>query len=167
LYYRLNVIPVRLMPLRERKADIPLLSQYFMNRVSMKLNKKSVNISEETMQSFLEYEWPGNVRELENIIELIVNTESVPDRFIKRDCNINALEQTEVIHENWNADVGLMEDNLKLEVVEIQHIMKVLDYYKGNISLAAKALGIGRNTLYRKMENIKMICSEIEHCSIM
>lgn len=82
-----------------------------MERISKKLNKKSVNISEKTMKSFLEYEWPGNVRELENIIERIVNTESIPDSFMKTDSsvyekaeeNINELKQEatcEVIDES-------------------------------------------------------------------
>jgi transcriptional regulator with PAS, ATPase and Fis domain len=169
LYYRLNVLPLRLMPLRERKADIPLLSQFFMKRISTKLNKKSVNINEETMKSFLEYEWPGNVRELENIIELIVNTESIPDIFIKADSYADAKAKVEVNRNELQQDaiLNVMEENLKLEVVEVQHIMKVLDLYKGNITLASKALGIGRNTLYRKMENIRMICFEIEQCSIL
>lgn len=94
-----------------KKTDIPILSQFFMERISKKLNKKSVNISEKTMKSFLEYEWPGNVRELENIIERIVNTESIPDSFMKTDSsvyekaeeNINELKQEatcEVIDES-------------------------------------------------------------------
>lgn len=166
LYYRLNVLPIKLMPLRERKADIPLLSQFFMQRISLKLNKKSVNISDETMKAFLEYEWPGNVRELENIIEQIVNTESIPENFVKADRNTDVqakaeIDQTEV----QQAVKKRMEENLKLEVVEVQHIIKVLDLYHGNVTLAARALGIGRNTLYRKMENIRMICLEIEHYS--
>lgn len=169
LYYRLNVLPIKLLPLRERKADIPLLSQFFMKRISMKLNKKSVNINEETMKSFLEYEWPGNVRELENIIELIVNTESIPDRFVKADSYADAKAKAEVNQNELqpSAALKMMEDNLKLEVVEVQHIMKVLDLYKGNITLSAKALGIGRNTLYRKLENIRTICFEIDQCSIL
>ncbi|MEN6326133.1 MAG: sigma 54-interacting transcriptional regulator [Syntrophomonas sp.] len=167
LFYRLNVLPVRLPPLRERKADIPLLSQFFMNRISMKLNKKSVNINERTMKSFLEYEWPGNVRELENIIELIINTESIPDSFIKADSYADAKAEAEVNQNESQqaAALKVMNENLKLEVVEVQHIMKVLDLYKGNITLAAQALGIGRNTIYRKIENIRMICSEIEQRS--
>ena len=167
LYYRLNVLPIKLLPLRERKADIPLLIHFFMKRISMKLNKKSVNINEATMISFLEYEWPGNVRELENIIEQIVNTESIPDSFIKADSYTDAKAEAEVNQNELHLDGALqvMEENLKLEVVEVQHIMKVLDLYKGNITLAARALGIGRNTLYRKIENIRMICFEIEHFS--
>ncbi|MFA6808392.1 MAG: sigma 54-interacting transcriptional regulator [Eubacteriales bacterium] len=167
LYYRLNVLPIRLLPLRERKADIPLLSQFFMKRISMKLNKKSININEKTMKSFLEYEWPGNVRELENIIERMVNTESIPDSFVKADSNTD--EKAEVNQNQLQqADtLEVMNGNLKLEVVEVQHIMKVLDLYKGNITLAAKALGIGRNTLYRKIKNIRTICFEIEQRSIL
>ncbi len=168
LYYRLNVIPIKLLPLRERKSDIPILSQYFMERISVKLNKKSVNISDETMKSFLEYEWPGNVRELENIIELMVNTGYIPDSFIKADSCTDAKAFAAVKQNELQRDVTLkgMEENLKLEVMEVQHIMKVLELYNGNVTLAAKALGIGRNTLYRKMESIRTICSEIEQCSI-
>ncbi len=166
LYYRLNVLPLRLPALRDRKSDIPLLSQYFMKRISAKLNKKSVNIDEKAMRSFLEYEWPGNVRELENIIEQIVNTETIPASFLKTGSPTDA-ETAEAIQNDLRngAPAKLMEGNLKLEVVEVQHIMKVLDLYKGNVTLAAKALGIGRNTLYRKMENIRMICFEIEQYS--
>ncbi len=169
LYYRLNVIPIKLLPLRERKADIPILSQYFMERISVKLNKKRVNINNETMKSFLEYEWPGNVRELENTIELMVNTGTIPDSFIKADSCTDAKAFAAVNQNELQQDVTMktMEENLKLEVMEVRHIMKVLELYKGNVTLAAKALGIGRNTLYRKMEDIRTICSEIEHCSIL
>lgn len=167
LYYRLNVLPIKLMPLRERKADIPLLSQFFMQRISVKLGKKSITIDNDTMKAFLEYEWPGNVRELENIIEQIVNTEMLPDIFVKKHSPADTIVQTgendDELPETGN--MRGMQENLKLEVVEVQHIMKVLDLYKGNISMAAKALGIGRNTLYRKMENIRMICFEIEQYS--
>ncbi|MEL7564731.1 MAG: sigma 54-interacting transcriptional regulator [Dehalobacterium sp.] len=161
LYYRLNVLPIKLPPLRERKADIPLLSQYFMERISIKLNKKRVNINDEMMKYLLEYEWPGNVRELENIIELMVNTGSIPDSFIKVDGCTDAKAYAEVNQNELQEDVTLkvMEENLKLEVMEVQHIMKVLDLYKGNVTLTAKALGIGRTTLYRKMESIRVICS--------
>ncbi|MGI5921242.1 MAG: sigma-54-dependent Fis family transcriptional regulator [Syntrophomonadaceae bacterium] len=167
LYYRLNVLPIKLLPLRERKSDIPLLIKFLMQRISTKLNKKSVDINEGTMRSFLEYEWPGNVRELENVIELIINTESIPDRFVRTDRVTNAVSSDEAEQNEQQNDVPLqvMEDNLKLETVEVQHIMKVLELYKGNITLSAKALGIARNTLYRKLENIRTICFEIEQCS--
>ncbi len=162
LYYRLNVLPIRLIPLRERKTDIPLLSQYFMERISMKLNRKSVDINDVTMNFLLEYEWPGNVRELENIIELMVNTESIPDRFMKADSNTG--EKTEII---WNrseqvATCEMIEEIPNLESIEKNHIIKVLNLYSGKISVCAKVLGIGRNTLYRKMEAYGIRYSELE-----
>ena len=165
LYYRLNVLPIRLLPLRERKADIPLLCRYFMDRISRKLNKKSVEISEEIMKYLMEYEWPGNVRELENLIELMVNTEGIPDSF--RRIYSNACERSELslkILERAGVCAEHGED-LRLEFVEKQHIQKVLKHYEGNITLAARALGIGRNTLYRKMEGYGIRCSEFEQCS--
>lgn len=166
LYYRLNVLPIRLMPLRERKADIPLLSKFFMERISMKLKKKSVNINEETMKSLLEYEWPGNVRELENMIELMVNTESVPENFLRPTDNTDETYNLNLNHLEPSASEGT-EESLNLESIEKKHILKVLNMYGGNISLCAKTLGIGRNTLYRKIESYGIKCSEPERCSNM
>ena len=164
LYYRLNVLPIRLMPLRERKDDIPLLGHYFMERISRKLKKKSVNIDDETMKSLLEYEWPGNVRELENIIELMVNTETIPDHLMKPQ---HEEEKSQLIL-NYTASDSFptnLEESLNLESIEKNHILKVLNLYEGNITLCAKTLGIGRNTLYRKMGHYGIKCSDSEQCS--
>lgn len=166
LYYRLNVLPIRLPPLRERKTDIPLLSQFFMERISIKLNKKSINIDEETMKSLLEYEWPGNVRELENVIELIVNTESVPDSFRKTGAAADEMTEINLEQSEQVTSSKISEENLNLEFVEKKCILKALNLYNGNISLCAKTLGIGRNTLYRKMERYGIRCSETDQCSI-
>jgi PAS domain S-box-containing protein len=167
LYYRLNVLPVKLIPLRDRKEDIPLLSKYFMERISMKLNKKSVNINEETMRALIDYEWPGNVRELENIIELMVNTESIPDSLMRGQMH----SQRKVADIEGRFDVDLTadakEENMNLSDIEKRYILKVLDLQHGNITQCAKILGIGRNTLYRKMESYGIACSETEHRSIM
>lgn len=165
LYYRLNVLPIRLLPLRERKDDIPLLSQFFMEKISMKLNKKRVNINEETMKFLLEYEWPGNVRELENIIEMMVNTESIPDSFMKAECNMDGKAKTNPNGSEQVTTCEVIEESLNLEFMEKRYILKVLNLYSGNITLCAKTLGIGRNTLYRKMEKYEIKCSEIEQCS--
>ncbi|HWQ77608.1 MAG TPA: sigma 54-interacting transcriptional regulator [Anaerovoracaceae bacterium] len=165
LYYRLNVLPIRLMPLRERKGDIPLLSQYFMERISRKLKKKSVPINEETMKTFLEYEWPGNVRELENIIELTVNTESIPDSFLKSLGSPEEKFELALNRPEFEKAGGAAEENLNLESMERKHILRVLKLYEGNITLCAKTLGIGRNTLYRKMESYGIRYSEAERYS--
>ncbi|MDF3001895.1 MAG: hypothetical protein K0Q48_2014 [Bacillota bacterium] len=166
LYYRLNVLPIRLMPLRERKGDIPLLSQYFMERIASKLKKKSILINDETMRAFLEYEWPGNIRELENLIELMVNTESLPESFMKSmpDNHIRA-NSDYPLKSQGSGESEIAEEILNLELMEKMYILKALNRYDGNISLCAKTLGIGRNTLYRKIEYYGIKCSEAERVS--
>src|SRR5699024_9729688 len=156
LFYRVNVLPLRLPPLRERRDDIPLLIDYFMEKISKDLNKKQVKISTEKMEKIMKYEWPGNVRELENFVELIINVEAVPVN-IGRDkkdipLNINSLENKE------NKDMSL-------DTMEKNHIIKVLEFHSGNITQSAKTLGIARNTLYRKIEKYNIDCSRIERCS--
>jgi transcriptional regulator with PAS, ATPase and Fis domain len=167
LYYRLNVLPISLIPLRERRSDIPLLSMFFMERISKKLNKKAVVINEDAMKSLMDYEWPGNVRELENIIELMVNTEAVPESFLKMHGYAEVKAQgVQGIAEHVIPGQTVPE-NLDLDFVERQHILKVLELSSGNISQCAKSLGIGRNTLYRKLETFGINCSETEQRSIM
>lgn len=152
LFYRLNVIPIKLPPLRERKEDIPLLINYYMNKTSKKLNKHSVYISQEYMNYLQNYNWPGNIRELENIIELIVNSETVQIN----PWNIDAEEYMIDIKPN---------SHLSLDQIERQHIINVLREFKGNITVAAKVLDIGRNTLYRKIEKHNIDCSKFQHCT--
>lgn len=152
LFYRLNVLPINLPPLRERREDIPLLVNYYMDKTSKRLNKRSVHIPEEYMKYLQNYDWPGNIRELENVIELIVNTESIP-------INLWNKENDEKIIK-YNKGV-----NLSLQQLEKEYILNTLIETHGNITLAAKILDIGRNTLYRKMEKNKIDCSDFEHCS--
>lgn len=155
LFYRLNVLPLWLPPLRDRKEDIPILIDYYMTKVSKKLNKNKFKIDSTVMNKFMEYDWPGNIRELENVVELIVNTEKIPDYILK-------LHKTFVVGNNKVAEGSMNFESMKLEDVEKNHIIKVLKSFRGNISLAAKAMGIGRNTLYRKMEKYHIECSETE-----
>lgn len=154
LFYRLNVIPIHLPALRERKDDIPLLLSYYMKKTSKKLNKSIVDITPEYMDYLQNYDWPGNIRELENVIELIVNTES-------GQISVND-DEPEVISHRLTADLGL-----SLEQVEKQHIIKILNEVKGSITVAAKILGIGRNTLYRKIDKYNIKCTEMEQCAEM
>ncbi len=151
LFYRLNVVPLRLIPLRQRKEDIPLLIQYFMQRISKALNKKSVKVPEVYMEYLMNYEWPGNVRELENFIELIINTEYIP-------IDINDKDNRITMEPMFNKD---HEECYELGQAEREHIIKVLKKCEANITLTAKKLGIGRNTLYRKLSKYKINCSEI------
>lgn len=158
LFYRLNVLPVYLPPLRTRKEDISLLIEFFMKTISKTLNKRPVNIPEEYLNYLKNYNWPGNIRELENVVELIINTESIP---MDLDSKRNIKPQTDSV------DVYAENEYLKLEHIEKQHIVKVLKKYKGSISLSAKVLGIGRNTLYRKLEKYEIDCANIKQSSKM
>jgi sigma-54 dependent transcriptional regulator, acetoin dehydrogenase operon transcriptional activator AcoR len=154
LYYRINVIPICLPPLRQRREDISELINYYMLKTAQKLNKQSINIPEPYMNYLVNYDWPGNVRELENVIELVVNSEE-----FKFDLN-NKLDKIKINPLSLN-------ENISLELMEKQHIIKVLKDVKGNMTLAANILEIGRNTLYRKIEKYNIDYSKIEHCSEM
>ncbi|MBF7096966.1 sigma 54-interacting transcriptional regulator [Alkalibacter sp. M17DMB] len=157
LYYRLNVLPVVLPPLRDRKKDIPLFIDFFMERISKKLNKKKVEISSDMLDLMIDYDWPGNVRELENYIELAVNTESLPDLEWMQGKTVKTVGKLNPVD-----GIRCPENEIcrSLRDMEREHIIKVLEYYDENISKAAKQLGIGRNTLYRKLEMYEICCSE-------
>lgn len=156
LYYRLNVLPMQLPALRERKEDIPILIEYFMKKISKHLNKREVEIPHQYMSRFMEYPWPGNVREIENVVELMVNTQRIhlPEQ------QKNKISETS--HEVSNC--------LTLDCNERQHIIRILKKFNKNVTLAAKTLDIGRNTLYRKIEKYKIDLTDtglkcIENCS--
>ena len=139
LYYRLNVIPLNIPALREREADIPLLSNYFMRRISNRINKRPIEITDAQMTEMKNYSWPGNVRELENFIELAINKERLPIVQILAESGEHSIPQIET-------------ESISLEEMERLHIERILQKEHYNISNAAKTLGIGRNTLYRKVE---------------
>lgn len=149
LYYRLKVLPIHLPPLRERRDDIPMLVSYFNKKVSSSINKKMMEIPEYFMNHLKEYHWPGNVRELENVIELMLNTRSMPDM---------GKGKKNIIAQEFVADHSSIikrdgEKMLTLDEVMKKHIEQVIKENNYNISHSAKCLGIGRNTLYRKIEN--------------
>lgn len=145
LFYRLNVLPLYLPPLRERKSDILILIRYFMESLANDLNKKEVPITREYLKLMLNYNWPGNVRELENIIELVINTETMP------------VEYFEEVRDRSRENFIDSDEFLDLENIERDHLTKVLRIYNGNITRSASVLGIRRNTLYNKIKkyNIK------------
>ncbi|MBZ9686481.1 sigma-54-dependent Fis family transcriptional regulator [Clostridium estertheticum] len=154
LYYRLNVLPLYLPPLRERRDDIAELVSYYMRKTSKKLNKHTVDISEEYMDYLINYDWPGNIRELENVIERIVNSEVIQMNLY----NEVPLEEKK--------SIDLYVGNT-LEQMEKHYITEVIKEVNGNMSLAAKILDIARSSLYRKVEKYEIDCPEIEHCSKM
>lgn len=142
LYYRLKVVSINLPPLRERKEDIPLLVECFLEKYRIEHEKKVRSISQEAMNVFLKYGWPGNIRELENIIESAVVT-TKEDAIGVVDLPETLTQKGEKVH-RFSADNSLSD-------VEREHIRSVLDANKWNVKKSAETLGIDRTTLYSKM----------------
>ncbi len=138
LLYRINTVEIQVPALRERKEDIPLLANRFLLRFAKKYRKEGLKISEEGLDKLLEYSWPGNIRELEHSIEraVIMSDGPVIDQF---GLSLDTPAQ--------QAPMGL-----NLEEMEQHLINKALDNCRGNISKAAKELGLTRAALYRRME---------------
>ncbi len=148
LYYRLNVIPIKLPSLSQRKGDIPLLIDYMIREYSVKLEKNVEGIDEVALDRMQKYGWPGNVRELQNSIEYSVNM--AQGREITVDVLPKSiLEYEEKFEEDETSAIETLED---LEKREIKKALKRYGVYKKDKELAAKALGISRATLYRKIE---------------
>ncbi|OGC04208.1 hypothetical protein A2276_06345 [candidate division WOR-1 bacterium RIFOXYA12_FULL_43_27] len=142
LYYRLNVIPVNIPPLRERKKDIPLFVKYFIKKFNHEMKKEIKEVSVGVMTALMEYDWPGNVRELQNVIERAValNREGnyLKTVFIKEERTLNP-------------KISLKE---ACQEFEKNYISNVLEQTKGNQSAAARILGIHRVTLISKLEQL-------------
>jgi putative PEP-CTERM system response regulator len=146
LYYRLNVIPIELPPLRERKEDIRLLVEYFLEKHCKDMGRKKINISKDALNILTDYSWKGNIRELENIIErvVILNSSELIDK--------NDLPREILSKNNTEFKFNLPPDGVKLEEVEKSFIMQALKRCDNNQTKAAKLLGITRHTLIYRME---------------
>jgi DNA-binding NtrC family response regulator len=138
LYYRLNVVNIELPPLRERKEDVPLLAEHFLNKFAADNRKEVTGFSPDAMEFLLDYDWPGNVRELENAIERAV--------ILAKDSIITVADLPQ---ENLSL-VRLASTGKNLKEVEKNHVLNVLRKAGGNYSEAARILGISRMTLYNK-----------------
>ena len=139
LFYRLNVISFQMPPLRERKEDIPLLTEHFLVRYSHETNKSIDKISREATDELMLYEWPGNVRELENAIERAV--------VVGKERKIMA-EDLPIFHPETPPPVLVK----SIKEVEKVHISQILEENNWNIARTAKVLGINRSTLYTKIK---------------
>jgi DNA-binding NtrC family response regulator len=144
LYYRLNVIKIEVPPLRERKEDIPLFAAEFLNSFSIRENKP-FSLSDDVLEALIRYEWPGNVRQLKNVIESVV--------VLAKDGRITISE----LPEEFRSRLQQMKSNDKeavkpLKVLERQAISDALNLYGGNISKAARELGISRKTFYKRLK---------------
>ncbi|HSB21163.1 MAG TPA: sigma 54-interacting transcriptional regulator, partial [Anaeromyxobacteraceae bacterium] len=147
LYYRLNIIPITLPPLRDRKEDIPLLVERFLETLAVELGKRLEGVSADALAALMSHSWPGNVRELRNVLERGA-----------------VVAQGSVIQ---IGDLGLRptgaapggKDRVEppsLDEIERRHVVEVLSFTGGNVTQAARILGIDRVTLYNKMRRYQL-----------
>ena len=147
LFYRLNVIPFYVPPLRERVEDVPLLADHFLREFAMAYGRKAKELTPQAYEALKEHRWPGNVRELRNLMERIVimnpqqriDARHIPLNSSKRSVAERAPERFGSLHEVRAA-------------AEREYILKTLDETKGNVSKTAEVLGLERSNLYRKMK---------------
>ena len=153
LYYRLNVIPINLPSLRERKEDIPLLVDFMIKEYAKKLDKDVEAVDDKVLNTLINYKWPGNIRELQNIIEYSVNMSSGDT--ITMDLIPNKIKF------NYKKPETIEDENIEtLDELERREIVKALNKYKDykkDKDLVAKALGISRATLYRKLDKYNIV----------
>jgi len=156
LFYRLNVIPFFVPPLRERKEDVPLLARYFLKEFAAAYGRRSRDITDDAVQALIRYSWPGNVRELRNVIERIVIMNPTTTKFerkhlpplVYRDGNRRAAgTEFSTLHQARDA-------------YERDYILKKLDENHGNVSRTAEMLGLERSHLYRKMKALGIAAKE-------
>ena len=152
LYYRINVVRINLIPLRERRTDIMILANHFIDRLNRIRGREVAGLARETLISFMQYEWPGNVRELQNVIETafimcssgLIKLEHLPSHFHKKKGNTVSSERG------------------TLEEIEIRTITEALKHNNYKKIATAKELGINKTTLWRKIKkyNISMPAAE-------
>ena len=154
LFYRLNVVPIRVPPLRERREDIPLLVESFIKKFVIRNNSKIESVSPEAMSVLMVHPWPGNVRELENVIEraIVLSSGTVIEKTVVLG---SALEEAQHSIEQLLADCPTLE---KLEERYIKMIMGEVQNKKDE---AALILGVSRRTLYRKERLYGLVSDEI------
>ncbi|RMC96954.1 PAS domain-containing protein [Clostridium autoethanogenum] len=148
LYYRLNVIPIYVPPLRERDMDIKILIDYFLKIKAFKLKKPIPIVRPDIYQKLLNYNWPGNVRELENCIENIVNMNGNTSFNFENSISVN--KQTSPCTTKFEYDICSLKD------LEKEAIINCMNNCNGNIAKASKILGINRSTLYTKIKKYQI-----------
>jgi DNA-binding NtrC family response regulator len=146
LYFRLNVVGLRIPPLRERRGDIPMLAMHFMSRAAHRMGKRVSEIDPEAFDCLLAYDFPGNIRELENLMERgvaladgeVITTKLLPEE-MRRGRGVPA--------------PGAEAPILPLAEIERRHILRALEHTQGNRAMAAQLLGIDRVSLWRKLRS--------------
>src|SRR5436190_6306168 len=156
LFYRLNVIPFSVPPLRERQEDVPLLARHFLKEFSAAYGRRPREISDDAIETLMRYSWPGNVRELRNVIERIVIMNPTTTRFDRK-------HLPPLVHRDGSRGAAGSEFSTLHQAraaYERDYILKKLDDNHGNISRTAEVLGLERSHVDRKMKTLGMAVKE-------
>jgi two-component system, NtrC family, nitrogen regulation response regulator NtrX len=156
LFYRLNVIPFFVPPLRERKEDIPQLARYFLKEFASTYGRRSREMTDDAIEALMHYSWPGNVRELRNVIERIVIMNPTTTRFERK-------HLPPLVYRNGGRRTAGTEFSTlhqARDAYERDYILKKLDENHGNVSRTAEVLGLERSHLYRKMKTLGIAAKE-------
>ena len=170
LFFRLNVIPIKLPPLRERKEDIPLLIQFFLKRICEREGIEEKKFTSQAIKALLNYPWPGNIRELENFIERVVIL-SENNIIGVEDLSLSTLSSKLQIRESLTEDKDMLikylslpqisengiELNKLLKEIEVYYLKKALELSKGVKTKAAKLLGLNRTTFIEKLKKYNLV----------
>lgn len=147
LYFRLNVFPIEIPPLRQRRGDIPILATHFCAQLAATTDLPSPRISAATMNRLMEYQWPGNVRELKNCIERA--------RILSGNCEIMEIEvPLGCAGDRCDTLDNCLGNGWDLKKLQGEYIKAAIQHTKGHRNQAAELLGIDRRTLYRKLREL-------------
>ena len=156
LFYRLNVIPFFVPPLRERKEDIPLFARYFLKELAATYGRRPREITDDAIELLMRYSWPGNVRELRNVIGRIVIMNPTTTRFDRK-------HLPPLVYRDGNRRASRSEFSTlhqARDAYERDYILKKLDENHGNVSRTSEVLGLERSHLYRKMKTLGIATKE-------
>lgn len=170
LFFRLNVIPIKLPPLRERKEDIPLLTQFFLKRICEREGIEEKKFTSQAIKALLNYPWPGNIRELENFVERVVIL-SENNIIGIEDLSLSTLSSKLQIRESLTEDKDMLikylslpqisEDGIELnkllKEIEVYYLKKALELSKGVKTKAAKLLRLNRTTFIEKLKKYNLV----------
>ncbi|MGH9581055.1 MAG: sigma-54 dependent transcriptional regulator, partial [Terriglobales bacterium] len=156
LFYRLNVIPFHVPPLRERTEDIPQLARHFLREFSSQYSRRSKEITDDAIEVLMRYAWPGNVRELRNVIERVVIMNPTATKLDRK--HLPPLVYRDGSRRSLGGEYSSLHQ--ARAAYERDFILKKLDESHGNVSRAAEALGLERSHLYRKMKTLGIAVKE-------
>jgi len=163
LFYRLNVIPFFVPPLRDRKEDIPLLVKEFLEQFGKQYGRPHVEMTEDALAALKQYHWPGNVRELRNLVERVIILNPKTQRVERKHLPMLVYRGPGKLTESGRINTRGEEFSSLLEAREAyerDYILKKLDEFHGNVSRAAEGLGLERSHLYRKMKALGVSVKE-------